>query len=283
MRIDLHLHTTASDGLLDPAAVIRAARGAGVSFVSIADHDSVDGLAEAAEAAAAAGIGFVPGVELTAYWGRVEFHILGYFLDPGNAALRGFLADTRGARHARLHAMLGRLHAMGMGIDAGEVLARARNGNVGRPHLARALVERGFVASADEAFDRYLGTDRPAYVPRPNVTVQEAIRVIQGAGGIASLAHPGLHNRDDALPDLMAAGLEAIEVYHPHHGFGRSGKYRRLARRYGLLATGGSDFHGEGGGDHGASPGIPSLPETDFARLLAAAESKGWRPAAQGQ
>jgi len=270
MRIDLHIHTTASDGLLEPAAAVRVIRAAGIEAFSVTDHDSVDGLEEAKREADAAGLTFVSGVELSAYWGRVEFHILGYFIDPASAVLQTFLASTRQARQARLHAMLNRLQAMGMGIPVDEVIARARNGNVGRPHLARALVERGFVENADEAFDRYLGTDRPAYVPRPDVSIRDAIRVIREAGGVASLAHPGLHNRDDALPDLVAAGLEAIEVYHPQHGFGRAGKYRRLARRYELLATGGSDYHGETDGDHASVPGNPSLPEADFARLMAA-------------
>jgi len=275
MRIDLHLHTAASDGLLEPAALVQAVRAAQVEVFSVTDHDTVDGLDDAKRAADDLGLTLVPGVELSAYWGRVEFHILGYFIDPGNTALRAFLGDTREARHARLHAMLSRLQAMGMGVPAADVLARAKNGNVGRPHLARALVERGFVGSADEAFDRYLGADKPAYVARPDVTVQDAIDVIRKAGGIASLAHPGLHNRDEAIPDLIAAGLTAIEVYHPKHAFGRAGRYRRLARRHALLATGGSDFHGVSEGDHASTPGLPCLPEADFERLRAAAKARG--------
>jgi hypothetical protein len=163
---------------------------------------------------------------------------------------------------------------MGLRVRAAEVLARAKNGNVGRPHLARALVEHGYVSTADEAFDRYLGTDKPAYIPRPDVSVEDAIGVIRKAGGIASLAHPGLHNRDEAIPDLVAAGLMAIEVYHPKHSFGRAGRYRRLARRHALLVTGGSDFHGVSEGDHAATPGHPCLPEADFERLLAAARGQ---------
>ena len=275
MRIDLHVHTAASDGLLEPAALVQAVRAANVEIFSITDHDTIDGLDEARAVAATAGLTLVPGVELSAYWGTVEFHILGYFIDPTNAALRAFLKDTRGARHVRLHAMLSRLQAMGMGVRAADVLARAKNGNVGRPHLARTLVEHGFVGSADEAFDRYLGTNRPAYVPRPDVSVHAAIGVIREAGGIASLAHPGLHNRDDAIPDLVAAGLSAIEVYHPKHAFGRAKRYRSLALRYGLCVTGGSDFHGVDQGDHAAVPGVPCLPEADFQRLRAAAQAGG--------
>jgi hypothetical protein len=145
---------------------------------------------------------------------------------------------------------------------------------VGRPHLARTLVERGFVGSTDEAFARYLGADRPAYVPRPDVSVQQAIDAIRGAGGIASLAHPGLHDRDEAIPDLVTAGLAAIEVYHPQHAFGRARRYRRLARRYGLLVTGGSDFHGAADGDHASLPGVPCLPEADYALLLDASRAR---------
>jgi len=277
MRVDLHVHTTASDGLLTPAELVRAVRAARVDVFSVTDHDTVDGLDEAKGVADTAGLTLITGIELSAYWGAVEFHILGYFIDPANAALRAFLHTTREARRARLHAMLSRLHAMGMRVPADDVLARAQNGNVGRPHLARALVERGFVGSADEAFDRYLGADRPAYVPRPDVSVRDAISVIREAGGIASLAHPGLHKRDEAIPDLVFAGLAAIEVYHPKHAFGRGRRYRRIAQQHGLLITGGSDFHGVDEGDHAPVPGLPCLPEADYERLLAGAKACGVR------
>lgn len=277
MRVDLHIHTNASDGLLEPAALVRAVRAAQVEVFSVTDHDTVDALDEARRAADTAGLTLIAGIELSAYWGAVEFHILGYFIDPANAVLRTFLGTTREARRERLHAMLSRLHAMGMRVPAGDVLARARNGNVGRPHLARALVEHGFVGSADEAFDRYLGSDKPAYVPRPDVSVGDAIGVIREAGGIASLAHPGLHNRDEAIPDLVAAGLAAIEVYHPKHAFGRARRYRRVAQQHGLLITGGSDFHGVDERDHASVPGLPCLPEADYERLLAAATACGAR------
>jgi len=277
MRVDLHVHTTASDGLLRPVELVRAVRAADVEVFSVTDHDTVDGLDEAKGAADAAGLALIAGIELTAFWGTVEFHILGYFIDPANAALRALLHTTREARRARLQAMLSRLHAMGMRVPADDVLARAQNGNVGRPHLARALVERGFVGSADEAFDRYLGTGKPAYVPRPDVSVRDAIGVIRQAGGIAALAHPGLHNRDEAIPDLMAAGLAAIEAYHPKHAFGRARRYRRIAQQHGLLITGGSDFHGVHEGDHASVPGVPCLPEADYERLLATAKACGAR------
>jgi predicted metal-dependent phosphoesterase TrpH len=268
------MHTTASDGLLEPADLVSAVQKANLQIFSVTDHDTVDALPEVEALAQALGLRLIPGIELSAMWHRVEFHILGYFVDPADAALLTFLHARREARRTRLQAMLNRLRALGVTVDAEEVLARAQDGNVARPHLARVLVDRGFVASTDEAFDRFLGDGRPAYVPRPDVTVSEAIRVIQLAGGLASLAHPGLHNRDDAMPDLVAAGLDAVEAYHVCHSAGITTHYRRLAERRGLLVTGGSDFHGGTGGDHGPAPGMPCLPEGEFLRLQTAVEAR---------
>jgi len=181
-----------------------------------------------------------------------------------------FLTQMRRDRLARLHKMIGRFWAMGMELTAEEALAHARDGNVGRPHLARVLVNHGVVSSVDEAFDRYLGTDKPAYVPRPEVSPSDAIRVIHEAGGIAALAHPGIHNRDEAIADLAANGLDGLEVYHPNHLPHKAARYRRLATGRGLLITGGSDFHGALDGVHPVAPGMPNLPEEDFRRLEAA-------------
>ena len=274
MRVDLHLHTTASDGLLEPAALVSAVQAASLQVFSVTDHDTVDALPEVEAQARALGLRLIPGIELSAMWHSVEFHILGYFVDPADATLLAFLQARREARRTRLQAMLNRLRALGMMVEADEVLARAQDGNVGRPHVARLLVERGFVASTDEAFERYLGDGRPAYVPRPDVTVGDAIQAIHDSGGLASLAHPGLHNRDDAVPDLVGAGLDAIEAYHVCHSAGITGHYRRLAARGGLLLTGGSDFHGGTGRDHGPVPGMPCLPEAEFVRLEASVHAR---------
>ncbi len=274
MRIDLHLHTTASDGLLGPAALVHAVQAARIQIFSVTDHDTVDGLAETEVQARSRGLTLVPGIELSAIWRGVELHILGYFVDSTDEALLTFLRERREARRTRLRTMLSRLHALGVAVDPEEVLALAQDGNVGRPHLARVLVQRGFVVTTDEAFDRYLAEGRPAYVPRPDVTVQDAIRVIHEAGGLASLAHPGLHSRDAAIPEVVAAGLDALEVYHVTHSPGVTAHYRRLAERQGILVTGGSDFHGATDRDHGPAPGQPCLPEPDFLRLKAAAEAR---------
>jgi len=274
MRVDLHLHTTASDGLLAPAALASAVQAAGLHVFSVTDHDTVDALPEVEAQARALGLRLIPGIELSAMWHTVEFHILGYFVDSTNTGLLAYLQARREARRTRLQAILNRLRALGMTVDAEEVLARAQDGNVGRPHVARVLVDRGYVASTDEAFDRYLGDGRPAYVPRPDVTVAQAIQAIHDAGGLASLAHPGLHRRDNAIPDLIAAGLDAVEAYHVCHSAGATAHYRRLADWRGLLVTGGSDFHGSTDRDHGSAPGVPCLPEGEFIRLQAAAEAR---------
>ncbi|HSB79809.1 MAG TPA: PHP domain-containing protein [Candidatus Methylomirabilis sp.] len=272
MRIDLHMHSTVSDGLLDPVALVGAVLESGLQVFSLTDHDSVDGSAEVETHALVAGLRFIPGIEVSAFWKRVEFHFLGYFLEPKDEPLLTFLRSTREARRKRLQAMVSRLWALGIAVDVGEVMALARDGNVGRPHLARVLVRHGVVANTDEAFDRYLGVDKAAYVPRPDVTVQDAIRVIHDAGGLASLAHPGLTNRDDAIPDLVGAGLDALEIYHPKHSPGLVRHYRKTAERLGLLVTGGSDFHGQMGQYPGL--GIPCLPESDFLRLETAAVTR---------
>lgn len=275
MRIDLHTHTTASDGLLSPEALVQAVQDAGLDVFSVTDHDTLDALAEAEAHARGRGLRLIPGIELSAMWRMTyELHLLGYFFDPNDARLLGFLRERREARRVRLTAMLNRLRAVGIVVSADDVLASAKDGNVGRPHLARVLAQRGFVSSPDEAFEKYLGEGKPAYVPRPDLTITEAIRVIHDAGGLASLAHPGLHNHDDALPELVSARLDAIEVYHVAHTPGQVRHYRRLAERWGLVVTGGSDFHGAMGGYYGPAPGMPCLPEADFSRLQLAAGAR---------
>lgn len=275
MRIDLHTHTTASDGLLSPEALVQAVQAAHLDVFSITDHDTLDALAEAEVHARDRGLRLIPGIELSAMWRKkFELHLLGYFFDPADARLLSFLRERREARRVRLTMMLNRLRAVGIVVAAEEVLAYAKDGNVGRPHLARVLAQHGFVRSPDEAFEKYLGEGKSAYVPRPDVTISEAIQVIHDAGGLASLAHPGLHNHDDALPDLVGAGLDAIEVYHVAHTSGQARHYRHLAGRWRLVVTGGSDFHGAIGGYYGPAPGTPCLPEADFSRLQTAAGTR---------
>lgn len=255
-RTDLHLHTHASDGAFAPADVVRCAALAGMSLIAITDHDTVSGVREAVDAGRAASIEVWPGIEISSGEGT-EVHLLGYGIDAGDAALDAFLAEALQKRAARGHEMLGRLRDLDMPI-AYEAVCR-ESGFVGRMNLAVAMVSAGYVASVSEAFARYLGDGKPACVPRARPRVTEGIAVIRAAGGMASLAHPGRLRMEEAtlaalLPEWIEAGLEAIEAYHPSHDRAACLHHDRMARRLGLLVTGGSDCHGrpEGAqmGDH---------------------------------
>lgn len=273
--IDLHLHTTASDGLLDPPALVAEAQRRDVSVLSVTDHDTVAGLDPAADAARRRGIRFVPGIEISTTSAGQEIHILGYFLDPRDGALLSFLEGTRAARIGRLRAIAAKLRDLGIVVDVEPLLASGKPGTVGRPHLARALVREGYVGSFDEAFDLYLAQGRPAYVERPDVAPARAIEVIAAARGIPVLAHPGLYQADGIIPSLVDHGLRGVEVYHAQHTPADIVEYRRVAARFDLLVTGGSDFHGDAGigaGAGGPTIGTPSLPAADFERLQRAAE-----------
>lgn len=245
MGADLHAHSTASDGVLSPAELVRAAAAVGLTALALTDHDSTAGVAEAAAAAAQAGLRLVPGVELSTDAIGREVHILGYFC-AGRAPLEELLAEMRAARRRRLEQMVERLRAAGLPVALERVLALAGAGAPGRAHVARALVEAGCAASVEEAFDRYLLPGRPGYVPRRKLHPGEAVRAVIAAGGVAVLAHPGLVGDDGVLPELLAAGLGGIEVHYPAHTAAQVAHYARLAEELGLIATGGSDFHGRG-------------------------------------
>ena len=246
--IDLHLHTTASDGVLSPATLVSRAHAAGLTTISVTDHDTVGGLAEAVRAAAALGIRVVPGIEITAVETERDVHILGYFFDPDSEPLSAFLRAQRADRVRRVREMVDRLATLGFRLDVDAVLANtgASGRSVGRPAIADALVASGHVASRDEAFARLLGRGCPAFVPRSGVGSGEVIRVIQAAGGLASLAHPGVLDDDGLIPNMVRAGLDALEVWHSDHQRRHEDHYSHLAARFGLARTGGSDFHGEG-------------------------------------
>lgn len=268
--IDLHLHTTASDGTLGPAALVERAVAAGITTLSVTDHDTTAGLDEARAAATARGAAFVDGIEITAVHGGRDVHLLGYFLDPAAGPLQAFLTRQREDRIRRVREILDRLAALGLPLDARAVLARAGEGrrSVGRPHVAQALVDDGYVQSWDEAFERYLDTGRSAFVPRRGAAPADVIGVIHGAGGLAVLAHPGLSRIDDTVPALAAAGLDAIEVRHPEHDAAAETRYRSMAASLGLAVTAGSDYHG----DDGRKPfrlGTIAMTPTEFAGLEA--------------
>jgi len=244
--IDLHLHTTASDGALSPPELVEKARSAGLFTISITDHDTTAGCDAALDAARAAGIDLIPGIEVSAVADGRDVHILGYFIDTASGSLRAFLDRQRDERLRRVREMGDRLAALGCRIDVAPILESAARGrSVGRPQIASALLDAGYVGSRDEAFDRFLEFGGPAYVARRGASPAEVVAVIHGAGGIASLAHPGVLRRDELMAPLAAAGLDALEAVHSDHDAAAEARYRACARDLSLLVSGGSDFHGE--------------------------------------
>lgn len=249
---DLHTHTAASDGTLPPAENVRLAREAGLAAVAITDHDTVAGLPEAIEAGKRYGIEVVPGVEIsTAAEGR-DIHVLGYYIDYRDPQFLSRLASLRQVRQRRNEAMVARLNELGIALTMEEVAAMAGKGeeagSLGRPHIAEALVRKGIVSDVREAFRRFLGEGKPAYVQPPRISPEEAIVWIHEAGGTAIVAHPGLYRRDDLVRRLLAGGADGLEAFHSDHGPEEEERYRRMAEEAGKLVTAGSDFHGERGG-----------------------------------
>jgi predicted metal-dependent phosphoesterase TrpH len=244
--IDLHSHSRASDGQYAAAEVAARAAAAGVSVWALTDHDSLAALAAGAEAARRAGIRFVPGIELSVQLDRREIHVLGHFVDPDSDALRRFEDLLAEKRRLRMGEIIQKLAALGIPLEPAEIERFSGGKTLGRPHVARALVERGIVVSVKEAFNRYLGEGRPAYVGRYRLSPQEAIDLIGGAGGTATLAHPGVSKMERGdLQRLKAWGVAGVEIYHPDHNPSVREKYLRIASELDLVPTAGSDFHGE--------------------------------------
>jgi predicted metal-dependent phosphoesterase TrpH len=243
VRIDLHTHTTASDGLLSPDAVVQLARDGGVTVLAVADHDTTAAVDAAVAAGKRLGVEVIPAVEINTDVDEAEVHVLGYYIDHTAPWFQEFLTQLRDGRENRAAKMVGKLNALGIPVDYARVRALAE-GAVGRPHVARALVEVGAVRTTDEAFQKYIGRTGPAYVERMKVTPEDAVRVIVRAGGIAVLAHPGWGVRDEWIPPLVEAGLEGVEAYYPDHTPAMTAHFMELAERYHLLVTGGTDFHG---------------------------------------
>jgi hypothetical protein len=241
---DLHLHTQFSDGTFTPEEL--AGHGARLGFAAMAltDHDSVEGSARMAAACAAAGIEFIVGAELTAEHDGTEVHILGYFLDPQNQTLLSEIAKFQAVRQNRIREMVARINALGVPLEVESVFALASCKSPGRPHVARALVKAGLISSLDEAFERFLKKNRPAWVPKAKISALDAMELIHQAGGLAVMAHPGLNRTDDVIPALVGAGLDGIECFHTKHSTVMSERYLEIAETFHLLVTGGSDCHG---------------------------------------
>jgi predicted metal-dependent phosphoesterase TrpH len=247
--VDLHLHSTASDGSASPTEVVARAAKLGLRAISLTDHDSVGGVSEAQAAGARAGVEVVPGTELSAQVEGRDVHILGYLLDAAHPEFLASLNTYRDERANRAQRMVKKLNAMGVRITFEQVAAKAAGGAIGRPHVADVLVEEGICFSANQAFQKYLGYGRAAYEEKYAMTPSEAARVIHNAGGLAVLAHPGLYGRDDLLPALADEGLDGIEVWHIKHDAAAVARYAGFAESRGLIQTGGSDCHGDGRGE----------------------------------
>ncbi len=248
-RLDLHLHTTHSDGSCTPTEVVGLAHQAKVTALAITDHDITSGISEAIAAGEHYGIEIIPGVEISSIMGSSELHILGYFLDWQDSLLNERFKTLRDSRHRRNPQIVDRLQRLGIDITYDEVRALAGSDSVGRPHIARSLMNKGVVASAKEAFNRFLGDGKPAYVPRELPSPAEAIHWIKAAGGLAVLAHPTWvkltgQTLAELVRRLKAEGLDGVEVYYSTHAARQTREYLGLAQQLGLLVTGGSDFHG---------------------------------------
>ena len=249
--VDLHVHSNNSDGTWSVEEMVGAAKEKGLSAVALTDHDTVEGIDLATAAGNSVGIDVIPGVELSTEVGEAEVHILGYFVDHMNAEFNGLLNRMRQGRSHRMVEMVNRLNSLGYEITLEEVEAKAESGTIGRPHLARVLVDKGYLSSVEAAFDRLLGRGKPGYVPRTKLTPPQAIAAIKGAHGVAVLAHPGLIEAQLSISDLVDAGLGGIEVYYPAHDCNAVNLWLQVAQHYRLIATGGSDYHGPGAKAHG--------------------------------
>ena len=245
--VDLHMHSTASDGSRSPADVVRAAKRADLVAIALTDHDTVGGLAEARAAGEELGVRIINGVELSAVEGDNETHLLGLHLSDTSVLERGLteLREMRGRRAARIVELL---QAQGVQVTLDDVLMQAGTGAIGRPHVARALVADGWAVDVRDAFDRYLAAGRSAYVAKDQLGMRDAIAMVHAAGGLAVLAHPGASATRERLEALLALGLDGVEIKHPSHSPQDTARIKTLAEQLGLLPSGGSDWHGAADG-----------------------------------
>ncbi len=242
--VDLHLHTTASDGSFTPEQLVDFYASRGFKAVAVTDHDAWDAIAPVTELASRVGLEVIPGIELSTAVDDVEIHFLGYFIDYLDPEFRCRIEHFKQARIERARKIVEKLRGLGVHIEAERVLELARTASVGRPHVARALQEEGYVGSSDEAFARYLRSGAPAYVPKPFLSPAEACRLVHSVGGLCFFAHPGIENRDDLIPEFAGQGLDGVEAWHSKHSPAQVKHYQELAQRHNLLVCGGSDSHG---------------------------------------
>ncbi len=275
--VDLHMHSTASDGSRTPADVVRGAKRAQLLAIALTDHDTIAGLDEARAAGAELGIRVINGVELSAVEGDVETHLLGLHLQDTTVLARG-LGELREMRARRAREIVERLNRLGVNVTYDAVLEQAGKGTLGRPHVARALIAEGWATDARDAFDRYLAAGRPAYVPKEQLGMGAAIEMVHAAGGLAVLAHPGAGGTRERIEALRACGLDGIEVKHPSHSPADTTRLRALCDHFGLVPSGGSDWHGAVDGPR--MIGMMHVPAEWLARQDAKLGALGRAPAA---
>jgi predicted metal-dependent phosphoesterase TrpH len=245
--VDLHVHSTASDGARAPAEVVQEAKRVGLAAIALTDHDTVAGIADASAAGAALGIRVVPGVELSAVEGDAETHILGLHLSD-TRDLEARLIGLREMRRTRAERIVQRLNELGVRIELPAVLDQSAGGAIGRPHIARAMIAEGWAVDFRDAFDRYLGNGKPAFVPKDKLPVADAIQLIHHAGGLAVLAHPASSGTRERVEAFVALGIDGLEVRHPSHTPDDAARLAALVDYFGLVPSGGSDWHGSGDG-----------------------------------
>jgi predicted metal-dependent phosphoesterase TrpH len=276
--IDLHMHTTASDGRCTPEDLVRRAFDVGIRTMSVTDHDTMAGVAAASAAATSRGMTVIPGIEITSVHRGKDVHVLAYFLSESAPGLQELLSNQRRLRVERAMEIADRLAALGAPIDVQPFIEAASSPGgkaIARPQIAQALIAAGHVSTVQEAFDKYLAEDSPAYVPHRGATPAEVVALVSSGGGVAALAHPGYRPQDEIISGLIDAGMRAIEVFHSSHDEAATAHYLDMAQRHHLLATGGSDYHGEGT-RRAEFFGVVNLPQGHFDALVAHAR---WEPA----
>ena len=242
-KVDLHTHTTYSDGFYSPNELITKAKNAGIDVISIKDHDNIAGILEAIEIGKKFGIEVIPGMEISSDLKDKEVHILAYFFEPENSELERYLSFFREERLKRAIRIVNKLKSIGFNLAIEDVLERAQNSAVGRPHIAQALLDKGLISSYYEAFNKYIGNGCPAYEKKVHLSPQSAFKIINDAGGLSFIAHPG-YMTESLLKELITAGVDGIEVIHPSHTPQQIKFYKGIVNEYFLLESGGSDFHG---------------------------------------
>ena len=274
MTCDLHVHSTYSDGSQTPEEITEEAIEKKLSAIAIADHDTFDGVRPAIEAARGSDLRVIPAVEISTEFQKIDVHILGYWIELDNERLQEKLAYVREARILRAREIVGKLRALGIDVTIEDVMEQSDGVTLGRPHVAGALLAKSYVSGIQEAFDRYLGRDRPAFVPRYKLSPTEAVEAVLVARGCPVLAHPGLGVPDYVIDGLIEDGIAGVEAYHNHHSPSSIRRLRRIAEQHGLLVTGGTDSHGPRG-SHPVAVGDVDVPDECAEALVAWAEAHG--------